>query len=107
MESPAPTPQNLYARLRAKYPHLSEEKLARELDLNTVSTLTDMKKGIGPRWDTTIRLLSMAGWICTNGGSDERSTAARQEQLLARAEAALRELQQPEPPTPPRLVPDE
>lgn len=97
MASPAPTPRALYERLRALYPDLSEEKLARELDLNTVKTLTDMKKGIGPRWDTTIRLLSIAGWICLNGGEgdDERSTLARRERLLVRAEAALNELRKP------------
>lgn len=84
MASPAPTPQDLYSRLREIYEGLSGEKLARELDIG-LRTLQRLKEGYGTNYVTTIKLLGVAGWIDTDGESTTRAQ-------LARAKREMKEL---------------
>ena len=62
MESPRP--RALYERLVAVFESESDEKLARDLDI-PLRSLSRLKAndGTGPRWDRTIRLLRLAGWL--------------------------------------------
>jgi hypothetical protein len=79
-------PKDLYDRLRELYPGLSEEKVARELDIGT-KTLQRLKKGDGVEYDTTIHLLDAAGWLAQN---DESTTRAE----LRRLKREIREFAQ-------------
>jgi peptidoglycan/xylan/chitin deacetylase (PgdA/CDA1 family) len=72
MASAAPTPQQLYARLRERYPTLSEEKIAQELRVSQKS-LQRLNRGHGVEYDLTIYLLRAAGWISIDEDSDARA----------------------------------
>lgn len=84
LASAPPSPQDLYERLRELNPDLSEERLARKLDLASVQTLRRLKRGEGVEFETTIQLLKAAGWLDLNGDATTR----------AQLDQAKREMQQ-------------
>src|SRR5213592_484905 len=76
MAPAAPAPQDLYARLRALYPGLSEEKVARELDIG-LKTLQRLKQGHGTEYATTIALLDAVGLLSDDGEVTTRAELRR------------------------------
>jgi hypothetical protein len=81
-----PTPEELYAALRELHPGLSDEKLAREVDIG-LKTLQRLKAGHGTEYLTTVYLLKLVGWL--NRGSDA-PTRAQIERLKREAQEFAR-----------------
>lgn len=77
----APSPQDLYARLRELHDGLSEEKLARELDIG-LKTLQRLKQGHGTEYATTVKLLDAVGWLTLDGASPTRAELRRVKRRL-------------------------
>jgi hypothetical protein len=89
MESPAPTPQQLYARLKEISGAGSDEDLAHELEIK-IRTLTRLKAGKTVNFETTVYLLDKAGWLRRDDATaNEQARTRRVEGLARRAEAAL------------------
>lgn len=91
--SPAPTPQDLYERVRTLTGASSDFDLAVKLTNLGVpigeKTLARMKKGGGVEWETAIGLLRVAGWICRNGDANPRARLYELERFAAQAERGL------------------
>jgi hypothetical protein len=81
MAPAAPAPEDLYARLRALYPGLSEEKVARELDIG-IKTLQRLKQGHGTEYATTIALLDAVGLLSDDGEVTTRAELRRLKRAL-------------------------
>lgn len=88
VEPAALTPQELYARLRAQHPGLSEEKLARELDIG-LKTLQRLNQGHGTAFDTTVRLLDEVGWLSLDDSAPTRAELRRVKRRLQDLIAAV------------------
>lgn len=95
-----PSPRKLYERLREVTGATSDERLARALDVGN-KTVQRMKDGKGLEYETTVRLLGLAGWLRLNGETED---AARLRYLASRIEQAADDLaafreggQQPSP----------
>jgi len=90
VEPAAPTPQDLYARLRSLSEAPGDEELAHELGIK-IRTLTRLKAGEGTQYETTIRLLGAAGWLNLDGDSDAR---ARLQESLRFVDRNLKNLEE-------------
>lgn len=93
MESAAPTPQILYARLRSLSEATSDEELARELGVK-LRTLTRLKAGEGTQYETTLRLLAAAGWLDLGDEADARARLRESQRFVSRLERDLLELRE-------------
>src|SRR3954470_8370344 len=93
MEPAAPTPQQLYARLRSQSDATSDEQLAIELGIRH-RTLTRLKAGEGTVYETTIRLLAAAGWLSLDSDSDARARLREAQRFVEQNLRALEELRE-------------
>lgn len=91
VDSAAPTPQELYAALREQFPGLSEEKLARELDIG-LKTLQRLKQGHGTEFQTTLRLLDSVGWLALDRTAPTRAELRRVKRRLQELLDAVEQL---------------
>ena len=83
----------LYARLRSLSGATSDEELARELNVK-LRTLARLKAGEGTQYETTIRLLTAAGWLSLDGDSDARARLRETQRFLVRGISALELIRQ-------------
>ena len=101
VESLAPTPQALYARLRALHPDASEEVLAlRILGLKSTKTLRQLNEGEGVGWENAIRLLHQAGWLCLGRDANCRARLHQLTEQLRRLTLEVEAAELPAAPTP-------
>jgi hypothetical protein len=88
MEPAAPTPEELVARLKEVTGAKTDPELATILHV-PLRTLSNWKKGNGMEYETAVRLLDLAGWLCVDEAA-ERARTRRAELYIDRAEEALK-----------------
>jgi transcriptional regulator with XRE-family HTH domain len=93
MEPAAPTPQELYARLRSLSNAPGDEELAHELGIK-IRTLTRLKAGEGTQYETTIKLLAAAGWLDLDSEADARARLEQAQKFVDSGLGALEALRE-------------